>query len=47
MGMKYIWEGILIFFEAMGRAREADALIKAGRHDEARLLLEKDFEVHP
>jgi hypothetical protein len=47
MGMKSIWESILIFLEAFGRARTATALSRAGKHEEARKLMEADFEVHP
>jgi hypothetical protein len=47
MGMKTIWEGIVMFFEDLGRAKAAAALAREGRYDAARQLFEKDWEVHP
>jgi hypothetical protein len=45
--MRKIWEGVLEFFESLGRARAAAELARLGKYEEARKLFEKDTEVHP
>lgn len=45
--MRELWESFILFLESIGRARAASELARAGRHEEARRLYEKDTEIHP
>jgi hypothetical protein len=45
--MKNLWESILVFLESVGKARAASELVRAGKYEEAKRLMEADTEVHP
>jgi hypothetical protein len=45
--MKEVWESILVFLESVGKARAASELVRAGKYEEAKRLMEADTEVHP
>jgi hypothetical protein len=45
--MKNLWESLLVFLESVGKARAASELVRAGKYEEAKRLMEADTEVHP